>query len=207
MPCSCSVRRICESGIINRLERPYYFGPEAKGIGLPVGVGAYRPDHRHVNCPGFSGGLVYFLPKPKDDLNELTAWLTERKGAASCALLGETGSGKTMACLELCRLLFACRTQYFRGMAHEGSLFTESRKSAINPAAGGKEDRDPPHARYLVLRVLPFEEEQIRPLGWRGLPFCAYFPPGILPRLPSGGGAGDGEGRGLGAADAQPGDV
>jgi WD40 repeat protein len=354
----------CESGIINRLERPYFFGPEAKGIGLPVGVGAYRPDHKHVNCPGFSEGLVYFLPKTKGDphdlsycdlrrndrrreafvrglaerikallaqhhpvdpvlppadehalppemldpanfldetrgkfipqraqkqltltsetsggesgvdlLNELTGWLAERRGAAYCALLGETGSGKTMACLELCRLLlekrettsslpvpiyldlrlvnqdgllannpearplladiltaivrrsaqtmpmpgailravqtqgallvwdgldevlvhlseqageaffaelrkslpveiagqagagrllFACRTQYFRGMAHEVSLFTESRKSGINPAAGGKEDLDPPHARYLVLRVLPFEEEQIR---------------------------------------------
>ncbi len=367
----------CESGIINRLERPYYFGPEAKGIGLPVGVGAYRPDFKHVNCPGFSEGLVYFLPRTKGDqhdlsyidlrrndrrreqfirglaeriqallaqhhpvdpitpatphpvradssefdalpaelldaanfydpargkfipqradkqrtlakaaeveladgesgvdlLAELTAWLTDEKGAAYCALLGETGSGKTMACLELCRellekresasslpvpiyldlrlvnqdgllasnpearpllsdiltamvrrsaltmpspatilravqtqgallvwdgldevlvhlseqageaffaelrkalpvemagqpgagrLLFACRTQYFRGMAHEVSLFTESRKSAINPSAGGKEDRNPPHARYLVLRVLPFGEEQIR---------------------------------------------
>ena len=83
------------------------------------------------------------LPKNKDDPNELTAWLTGRKGAASCALLGETGSGKTMACLELCRLFFACRTQDFRGMAHEVSLFTESRKSAPNRAAGGKEDRDP----------------------------------------------------------------
>ena len=55
------------------------------------------------------------------------------------------------------RLLMACRTQYFRSFEHESSALTDAQRGPVNAAAG--EDI---RARFRVLRLLPFDDNQIR---------------------------------------------
>ncbi|MBV6500171.1 MAG: hypothetical protein CJBNEKGG_02641 [Prosthecobacter sp.] len=55
------------------------------------------------------------------------------------------------------RLLMACRTQYFRSFEHESSALTDAQRGPVNAAA-----TDEVRARFRVLRLLPFDDGQIR---------------------------------------------
>lgn len=55
------------------------------------------------------------------------------------------------------RLLFACRTQFFSNFEHEASSLTGNQRDAINATASASQ-----RTRFQVLRLLPFDDNQIR---------------------------------------------
>lgn len=94
-----------------------------------------------------------------DGLDEVLAHLSAEEGDAFFKQLKEAlpprlirNSGKTPG-----RLLIACRTHYFRSFEHEASTLTQAQRGPVH--ANAPEDQ---RARFRVLRLLPFDDDQIR---------------------------------------------
>jgi len=91
-----------------------------------------------------------------DGLDEVLVHLSAQQGNAFFSQLRSALPSKDITD-KAGRLLFACRTQYFRTFEHEQSALTSAQRGPVN-ATAGSETRN----RFRVLRLLPFDDHQIK---------------------------------------------
>lgn len=91
-----------------------------------------------------------------DGLDEVLVHLSSNEGNAFFSQLRNALPAKDITD-KAGRLLFACRTQYFRTFEHEQSALTSAQRGPVN-ATAGSETRN----RFRVLRLLPFDDHQIK---------------------------------------------
>ncbi len=91
-----------------------------------------------------------------DGLDEVLVHLSAQEGNAFFSQLRSALPAKDITA-KAGRLLFACRTQYFRTFEHEQSALTSAQRGPVN-ATAGSETRN----RFRVLRLLPFDDHQIK---------------------------------------------
>ena len=99
-----------------------------------------------------------------DGLDEVLVHLDQTQGSAFFRQLTEVLPTSELRGEGEGHVLFACRTQYFRSVVEEASWFGQDQRGPIDPReehvdVTSKKSR---RARFEVLRLLPFTEEQIR---------------------------------------------
>jgi len=94
-----------------------------------------------------------------DGLDEVLVHLSAQEGDAFFAQLKEALPPRLIQNPrgKPGRLLIACRTHYFRSFEHEASALTQSQRGAVNATAPENQ-----RSRFRVLRLLPFDDDQIR---------------------------------------------
>lgn len=89
---------------------------------------------------------------------EGTAFFNQLKAALPADVVAQKGSG---------RLLFACRTHHFRNMQHEASSLSSGQRGDANAA---DTEQAATRAKFRLLRILPFSEDQVRSYLTANLP-------------------------------------
>ena len=153
------LRRANEDGLIKRNERPL-LREILESVLRRTSDGEYADAEEILTAVRKTGALLIW-----DGLDEVLVHLSNDAGQAFYRqlldalpprLVGQPGAG---------RVLFSCRTQYFRDLSHEADLFSGGQKEGIPTGEAKDAPKSPqtsPRARFEVLRVLPFSEAQIR---------------------------------------------
>ncbi len=155
-PGSCiyiDLRHLNESGLLKTQPNPTLEEILTAILGRSTSHEKVTPE-RVLQAVREQGALLIW-----DGLDEVLAHLSAEEGDAFFKQLKEAlpprlirKSGKTPG-----RLLIACRTHYFRSFEHEASTLTQAQRGPVH--ANAPEDQ---RARFRVLRLLPFDDDQIR---------------------------------------------
>ena len=148
------LRHLNQSGLLNSKQNPTL--PEILGAILERGgsPSATTPE-RVLQAVREKGALLIW-----DGLDEVLVHLSTVRGNALFAQLKSALPGELFRKPSASpgRLLFACRTQFFSSFEHEASSLTGDQRGAENAS----ESRESQRARFQVLRLLPFDDDQIR---------------------------------------------
>ncbi len=144
------LRYLNESGLLEKNSNPKLW--EILAASLSRGSDPTVTPQRVLDCVREKGALLIW-----DGLDEVLVHLSAQEGEAIFSQLKEALPPRLLKEGKTGRLLIACRTQYFRTVEHEASALTQSQRGAVN-ATAPEEVR----GRFRVLRLLPFDDEQIR---------------------------------------------
>jgi WD40 repeat protein/energy-coupling factor transporter ATP-binding protein EcfA2 len=152
------LRRVNEDGLLRRNPNPLLHEVLASVLRRSPGGQDSTPEDV-LRIVRDRGALVIW-----DGLDEVLVHLDQAQGAAFFRQLTEVLPTSELRGEGEGHVLFACRTQYFRSVVEEASWFGQDQRGPIDPReehvdAASKKSR---RARFEVLRLLPFTEEQIR---------------------------------------------
>jgi len=145
------LRRANEDGLLKRNPRPL-LAEIMESVLRRTGSGQHANAAELLRAVREHGAVLIW-----DGLDEVLVHLSHEAGQAFFRQLVEALPPRMAGKPGAGRLLFACRTQYFRDLEHEADLFTGGQKEGI-----AVDDSRAVRARFTVLRVLPFSDEQIR---------------------------------------------
>ncbi len=146
------LRHLNESGLLKTQSNPTLEEILAAILGRSTSHEKVTPE-RVLQAVREQGALLIW-----DGLDEVLAHLSAEEGDAFFKQLKEALPPRLIRNTDKTpgRVLIACRTHYFRSFEHEASTLTQAQRGPVH--ANAPEDQ---RARFRVLRLLPFDDDQI----------------------------------------------